>query len=94
MIASQLLLVTAYAHASAARVSPFNYSVVVFAGLIDWFVWQRVPNLLSLAGVLLVCAGGILATINHQRRKAGNQTTIPEPTVPPASELIGQGAAP
>ena len=94
MIASQLLLVTAYAHASAARVSPFNYSVVVFAGLIDWFVWQRVPNLLSLAGVVLVCAGGILATINHQRREAGNQTTIPEPTVPPASELIGQGAAP
>jgi drug/metabolite transporter (DMT)-like permease len=68
MISSQLLLVMAFARASAALVSPFNYSVVVFAGLIDWLVWNQVPNLLSMAGVVLVCAGGIIATINHQRR--------------------------
>jgi drug/metabolite transporter (DMT)-like permease len=72
MIASQLLLVMAYTHASAARVSPFNYSVVVFAGLIDWLVWDRVPNLLSVAGVVLVCVGGVIATIHTQRKKDGH----------------------
>jgi drug/metabolite transporter (DMT)-like permease len=72
MMASQLLLVMAYAHASAAKVSPFNYSVVVFAGLIDWFVWDRVPNLLSVAGVVLVCVGGIIATIHHHQTKDGS----------------------
>jgi drug/metabolite transporter (DMT)-like permease len=92
MIVSQLLLVMAYAHASAARVSPFNYAVVVFAGLIDWLVWDRVPNLLSVAGVVLVCVGGVTATINQQRRKDGHRPVIPDPAVP--SELIGRGALP
>jgi drug/metabolite transporter (DMT)-like permease len=94
MIASQLLLVMAYAHASAARVAPFNYSVVVFAGFIDWLVWDRVPNLLSVAGVVLVCAGGVIATINHQRTKGSHRPMISEPAAPPTSELIGKGGLP
>jgi drug/metabolite transporter (DMT)-like permease len=72
MIASQLLLVLAYTHASTAQVSPFNYSVVVFAGSIDWLVWDRVPNLLSVAGVVLVCVGGVIATLHSNRKKDGH----------------------
>jgi drug/metabolite transporter (DMT)-like permease len=98
MMASQLFLVMAYAHASAAKVSPFNYSVVVFAGLIDWLVWDRVPNLLSVAGVLLVCVGGVIATIHHQQTKdspsSRKRATIPEPADPRAAELTGKGALP
>jgi drug/metabolite transporter (DMT)-like permease len=67
MVLAQLLLILAYVQASPARVSPFNYSVVVFAGLIDWLIWRQAPNLLSAAGVLLVCVGGILSTIQHHR---------------------------
>ena len=96
MMASQLLLVVAYAHASAAKVSPFNYSVVVFAGLIDWLVWDRVPNLLSAAGVVLVCVGGVIATIHHQQTKddpsSRRKAIIPEPADPRATEVIGKGA--
>lgn len=62
MAASQLLIILAYRHASAGRVAPFNYSVVVFSGLIGWFVWKNTPDLLSLFGVVLVSAGGILST--------------------------------
>lgn len=62
MAASQLLIILAYRHASAGRIAPFNYSVVVFSGLIGWFVWKNTPDLLSLFGVVLVSAGGILST--------------------------------
>jgi drug/metabolite transporter (DMT)-like permease len=62
MAASQLLIILAYRHASAGRIAPFNYSVVVFSGLIGWFVWKNAPDLLSLFGVVLVTAGGILST--------------------------------
>lgn len=62
MAASQLLIILAYRHASAGRIAPFNYSVVVFSGLIGWFVWKNAPDLLSLFGVILVTAGGILST--------------------------------
>ena len=62
MAVSQLLIILAYKHASAGRIAPFNYTVVIFSGLIGWVVWKNTPDLLSLAGVLLVTAGGVLST--------------------------------
>ena len=62
MAVSQLLIILAYRHASAERIAPFNYSVVVFSGLIGWLVWHNTPGLLALAGVALVTLGGILST--------------------------------
>ena len=51
----------AYAHAPAAQVGPFIYSAVVFAGLMDWWLWGRVPDAAFVAGAVLVGAAGILA---------------------------------
>ncbi|HEX4022882.1 MAG TPA: DMT family transporter [Acidobacteriaceae bacterium] len=62
MAAAQLLIILAYRHASAGRIAPFNYSVVVFSGLIGWLVWKNTPDFLSLCGVILVSVGGILST--------------------------------
>jgi len=62
MAASQLLIILAYKHATAGRIAPFNYTVVIFSGLIGWVVWKNTPDLLSLVGVLLVTAGGVLST--------------------------------
>lgn len=62
MAVGQLLIILAYQHASAGRIAPFNYSVVVFSGLIGWLVWKNTPDILSLAGVILVTMGGILST--------------------------------
>ena len=58
---AQLVMTQAYAHAPAARVGPFIYSAVVFAGLMDWWLWDRVPDAAFVAGAVLVCAAGILA---------------------------------
>jgi drug/metabolite transporter (DMT)-like permease len=57
----QLLLTAAYAHAPAARVGPFIYSSVVFAGLLEWALWRSVPDALSVAGMIVVAAAGALA---------------------------------
>lgn len=57
---AQLLMTRAYAHAPAAQVGPFSYSIVVFAGLLGWALWGELPDLLSLCGVLLVIAAGVL----------------------------------
>jgi drug/metabolite transporter (DMT)-like permease len=58
---AQLLLTRAYAQAPAAQVGPFIYTSVVFAGLLDWFLWGRLPDALFVAGAALVSAAGILA---------------------------------
>jgi drug/metabolite transporter (DMT)-like permease len=72
MTASQVLILAAYRRASPGRIASFNYSVVVFSGLIGWVVWKNTPNWLSLVGVLLVTAGGILSTVLGGRRSVGH----------------------
>jgi drug/metabolite transporter (DMT)-like permease len=57
----QILLTAAYAHAPAARVGPFIYSSVVFAGLLEWALWRSVPDALSFAGMVVVAGAGVLA---------------------------------
>lgn len=62
MALSQWLIIFAYKQASAEQIAPFNYTVVIFSGLIGWIVWHDRPGVLALAGVLLVTAGGVLST--------------------------------
>lgn len=62
MAASQWSIILAYQHATATSIAPFNYTVVIFAGLIGWVVWKNEPTLLSLLGVVLVTVGGVLST--------------------------------
>jgi drug/metabolite transporter (DMT)-like permease len=62
MSMSQMLIILAYQRAAPSQIAPFNYSVVIFSGLIGWIVWHNAPGMLALAGVLLVTAGGVLST--------------------------------
>jgi len=57
----QLTLTRAYVHAPAARIGPFLYAGPVFAGLLDWLVWGRLPHPLFVAGAVLVAVAATLA---------------------------------
>jgi len=59
--AGQLALTRAYAHAPASQVGPFIYSAVVFAGVLDWLFWRRLPDAFSIAGTILVGGAGMLS---------------------------------
>ena len=63
MAVAQLLIILAYQHATASQIAPFNYSVVIFSGLIGWVVWHNTLDWISGVGILLVCAGGILSIL-------------------------------
>jgi len=58
---SQILIVLAYRYASAEKVGPFIYSVIVFTALIDWLVWDHRPTLVTYLGMALVIGGGLVA---------------------------------
>jgi len=76
---SQLLIVIAYRYASAEKVGPFIYSVIVFTAVIDWIVWRHVPGPLVFLGMALVIGGGLVAV----RAKAPPQGTAGVPPHPP-----------
>ncbi len=57
----QLTLTRAYLHAPAASVGPFLYAGPVFAGLVDWLIWGRLPDLVFVLGAAVVVAAATLA---------------------------------
>ena len=63
MAFSQLFIILAYRHATASQIAPFNYSVVIFSGLIGWIFWGSTIGWISFLGILLVCIGGICSII-------------------------------
>lgn len=58
---TQYFIIIAYRHASAADLSPFNYTVVIFSGLLGWWFFGNVPDWAAVVGTILICAGGILS---------------------------------
>lgn len=58
---TQWLIILAYRYASASELSPFNYSVVVFSGLLGWTFFGNVPASSAIVGTLLIVGGGILS---------------------------------
>lgn len=58
---TQYFIILAYRYASAAEISPFNYTVVIFSGLLGWRFFGNVPDTAAVIGTLLICGGGILS---------------------------------
>lgn len=60
LLAAQLTLVSAYRYAQASQIGIYQYSSVVFVGLIDWLLWSTIPNSGEIIGALLVAFAGII----------------------------------
>ena len=58
---TQYLIIAAYRHADATQISPFNYTVVIFSGILGWWLFGNVPDMSAIFGTLLICGGGILS---------------------------------
>jgi drug/metabolite transporter (DMT)-like permease len=68
--AAFLLLFKAYSIASPAVVSPFEYSILLWAPLIGWFYFDEIPTFNTVIGILIIVSSGIYIFI---REKAQNQ---------------------
>lgn len=69
---TQWCIIVAYRYASATELSPFNYSVVVFSGLLGWVFLGNVPGVGAVVGTLLICAGGIVSIESGHREGLGH----------------------
>jgi len=58
-----------YRHTEASKLSPFNYFVVIYIGLMDWWLFGHVPDLLTIIGIAIVSIGGIIAILHHEKDK-------------------------
>ena len=70
-----LCIFTAYRIASPAVVSPFEYSILLWASFNGWFFFDEIPNVRSIAGMILIVCGGIYI---FAREKAQDQSIVTE----------------
>ena len=70
-----LILFTAYRIASPSVISPFEYSILIWASLSGWFFFDEVPNTRTFVGMFLIVCGGIYIFI---RENIKNQPIVTE----------------
>lgn len=58
-VAGHLTLTSAYAHAAASRLAPIEYTALVWASLLGFFVFGEVPLYTTYAGAMLIVAGAV-----------------------------------
>ena len=63
----QILLTSAYRHADASLVAPFDYASMLFALAIGYWVFGEVPTLTVLGGAALVVTAGVLIILREGR---------------------------
>ena len=53
-------------------IAPIEYSYLIFAAAIDFFLWQIVPGVLHVLGAILIFGSGSLIAVREW--KAGQRT--------------------
>lgn len=72
MVFVQQLLATAYKYTEASKISVFQYSSLIFIGIIDWLVWSVIPTYNDYFGMLLITAGGVLIIFGGKKTLSRN----------------------
>lgn len=63
----QILLTESYRYADASLVAPFEYTTMIWATLLGWFVFGQWPEEAVIAGAALVTASGIFVIWREHR---------------------------
>lgn len=63
----QIFLTSAYRHADAAVVAPFDYASIFFAIAIGYWAFEEIPTPRVIGGAALVIAAGVLIILRERR---------------------------
>lgn len=73
MAVAQILVLTSMRGADASYVAPFIYATLIFAGLLDLWVFGDTPDALGIAGAAVIVLGAVLLAWSNKR--AGDNPT-------------------
>ncbi|MGB7242745.1 MAG: DMT family transporter [Sulfitobacter sp.] len=79
---AQIMITSCYRFSGASMLAPFDYSSMIFASLIGYFVFSELPTQSMLIGAALVIAGGVL--IIWREWQLGVDRSKSKPNSPPS----------
>ncbi|WP_270934019.1 DMT family transporter [Falsiroseomonas oryzae] len=75
---AHFLFARAFAIAPVSVLAPFEYTTLLWGGLLGFAIWAEVPSWLTVAGALLVCAAG-LYNLHRERVRRTEERRRPVP---------------
>jgi len=63
------LFTLAYSHAPASILSPVLYMQLLWAALLGWIIFDTIPDALSILGMIIVAASGLLIALKSRKVK-------------------------
>jgi len=66
--AGHLLFTLAFREAPASFLAPISYVQLVWAGLLGWLIFGQWPDAVTLTGMVIVTAAGLLVALDGRRR--------------------------
>ena len=72
-----LCLTNAFRLAPAATVSPFEYSALIWAALLGYFLWQEIPDKFIVLGSTVVISSGMYILYRETIKTGGVQPKLP-----------------
>ena len=70
----QFTITAAYYHAPAREISIYDYSNIVFAGILGFVFLDQVPDIFSVAGYFIIIGTAILVFIYNSKNAAKRQS--------------------
>ncbi len=67
------LYTQAYSCTRASVIAPVNYSGVVFAGLLGWIIWNHIPDIWAILGIVFVIGAGLLSVYLNIEEKLSTE---------------------
>lgn len=64
LLLAQWFIVQAYSNAEASKVGVFQYTTIVWVGMIDWLLWGIIPGWHEIIGAVLVITAGTIIITN------------------------------
>ncbi|MGE5385411.1 MAG: DMT family transporter [Betaproteobacteria bacterium] len=64
------LFTAAFRHAPASLLAPINYLQLLWAGLLGWLVFGHVPDGLTVLGMIVVAASGLMVAFKSRRARS------------------------
>ena len=70
----QFCITSAYCCAPASEVAVYDYSQILFAAVLGYFLFQQAPDALSVTGYVVICTAAVAMTLYNRRRSASCRT--------------------
>ncbi len=67
----QMNITAAYTYAPAKEISVYDYSQVIFAAILGFFVFSEIPDTLSIAGYVIIIGAGVMKWLYSTEKLPG-----------------------